>query len=44
MILEDIPRFLVELGRMIAAEDTTYAMWIPNNKERFDDLIRKYTA
>jgi ferredoxin-nitrite reductase len=44
MILEDIPRFLVELGRMIAAEDTTYAMWIPDNKERFDDLIRKYTA
>jgi ferredoxin-nitrite reductase len=44
MILEDIPRFLVELGRMIAAEDTTYALWIPDNKERLDDLIRKYTA
>jgi ferredoxin-nitrite reductase len=44
MILEDIPRFLVELGRMIAAEDTTYAMWIPDNKERLDELIRKYTA
>jgi ferredoxin-nitrite reductase len=44
MILEDIPRFLVELGRMIAAEDTIYALWIPDNKERLDDLIRKYTA
>jgi hypothetical protein len=29
---------------MIAAEDTTYALWIPDNKERLDDLIRKYTA
>lgn len=42
--VEHIPLFLVELGKMIAAEDTTYDQWIKNNQERLEELITKYTA
>lgn len=40
----DIPTFLVELGKMIAAENTTYDQWITANHEKLDALIEKYTT
>lgn len=42
--VEDIPIFFVELGRMIAAENTTYDKWIVENQKSLDALIDKYTA
>lgn len=42
--VEEIPLFLVELGRMIAAEDTTYDRWIVDNHDKLEELIAKYTA
>ncbi len=42
--IEDIPRFFVELGRMVSSENTVYADWIVSNQERLDQLIQKYTA
>ncbi|MGN1206583.1 MAG: nitrite/sulfite reductase [Eubacterium sp.] len=42
--VEEIPLFLVELGRMIAAENTTYDKWITTNQERLNTLIEQYTA
>lgn len=41
---DEIPRFLVELGRMIAAEHATYADWIRTNRDRLDALIASFTA
>ncbi len=40
----DIPRFFVELGKMISSENTKYEDWIKCNQERFDNLVSKYTA
>lgn len=42
--IEDIPKFLVELGKIISTEGTTYDKWIAGNQERLDTLIEKYTA
>lgn len=42
--VEDIPLFLVELGKMISAKGTIYADWIKQNREKLDTLIEKYTA
>ena len=41
---QEIPQFLVDLGRMISAENTTYEVWIAANHEKLDSLIEKYTA
>ncbi|MDO4333260.1 MAG: nitrite/sulfite reductase [Eubacteriales bacterium] len=38
----DIPRFLTDLGRMIAAQNTTYEKWLPQHKDALQDLINKY--
>lgn len=40
----DIPLFLVELGRMITMENTTYEKWILNNEEQLQILIEKYAG
>lgn len=40
----DIPLFLVELGKMIAAQNTVYEKWIVSNEETLQALIKKYTA
>ena len=40
--VEDIPKFLVELGETISAADTTYDKWIDNNKNKLEELIEKY--
>lgn len=42
--VEEIPEFLVELGKMISSENTTYEKWIATNQERLDKLVEKYTA
>lgn len=44
IIATEIPEFLVDLGKMIAAEDTTYAEWIKTNGDKLQALIDKYTA
>lgn len=43
MVLEDIPKFLVELGRMIAADHETYDTWSVKNHDKLEALIKKYT-
>lgn len=40
----DIPSFFVELGRMIAMENTTYEKWIIQNEDQLLLLINKYAA
>lgn len=42
--VEDIPRFLVELGRMVSSENTTYDKWIMLHHDQLEELIEKYTA
>lgn len=42
--VEEIPLFLVELGKMIAAENSTYDAWAQKNGEKLEALIEKYTA
>ena len=44
MIAEDIPDFLVELGKMVSAENTTYDKWIMLHHDKLLDLVEKYTA
>ena len=39
-----MPDFLVELGTAIAADHSTYERWIAENRKRFLELIRKYSA
>ncbi len=38
----EIPAFLVELGRAIAAENSTYEVWTEANREQFMEIVRKY--
>lgn len=40
----DIPSFFVELGRMVAMENTTYEKWIIKNEDQLLLLIDKYAA
>lgn len=42
--VEDIPRFLVELGKMVSAENTTYDKWVVLHHDQLEELIEKYTA
>ena len=42
--VEEIPLFLVELGRQISSENTTYENWIKEHSDMLDALIEKYTA
>lgn len=42
--VEDIPKFLVELGKMVAAEQTTYDKWAALHHDQLEQLIAKYTA
>ena len=41
--VEDIPRFLVELGHLIAVQNTTYSVWIKENSHKLMELIEKYS-
>lgn len=42
IIVEAIPQFFVELGKIISAENTTYDKWIVDNRDKFDTLVDKY--
>ncbi len=42
MAVEDIPKFLVELGRMVAAEHMSYQEWIRGHHEDLIKLAEKY--
>lgn len=42
VLSRDIPAFFVELGRMIAADHSTYENWIPHNQDRFFSLLERY--
>lgn len=44
MAASDIPDFLIELGRLVASENTTYDKWILNHHRSLSGLIAKYTA
>lgn len=44
ILTEDIPSFLVELGKEISARNTTYDKWIEDNQQKLDELIQKYSA
>lgn len=40
----DIPKFLIELGKIVAADNTTYEEWIKTNHNILEELVAKYTA
>lgn len=42
IIAEAIPQFLVELGKIISGQNTTYDKWIKDNGQKLDELICKY--
>lgn len=42
--VEEIPLFLVELGKMISAENMTYETWAAAHWDALEELIAKYTA
>lgn len=44
ILASEIPSFLVELGQMIASENTVYEEWIKLNHDSLTQLIEKYTA
>lgn len=44
MAVGDIPKFLVELGNMVAAANTTYTQWIKSHHAELLGLVEKYTA
>lgn len=44
ILAEDIPGFLVDLGKEIAADNSTYEKWIVLHHDRLEKLIDKYTA
>ncbi|MEZ3424074.1 MAG: nitrite/sulfite reductase [Lachnospiraceae bacterium] len=40
--VEAIPKFLVELGKTVSGQNTTYNKWIVNNRQKLDELVEKY--
>ena len=43
ILAEEIPTFIVELGKMIEEENSVYEDWIKDNRDKLDELIEKYT-
>lgn len=41
---EKIPEFLVELGRAVSKENTSYSSWMKNHKNELEGLIDKYSG
>ena len=39
LLAEKIPAFLVELGKTVAAENTTFEKWIPDHADEMTALI-----
>ena len=44
MLQDDIPAFLVEVGREVAASGLSYASWEKENREKLLEIAGKYTA
>ncbi|MBO5055200.1 MAG: nitrite/sulfite reductase [Lachnospiraceae bacterium] len=44
ILAEEIPAFLIELGKMISAKNTVYEEWIKNHHSELEELIARYTA
>ena len=44
MLQEDIPAFLVEVGKEAAASGLSYADWERANRDRLLEIAGKYTA
>ncbi len=44
IIADDIPQFLVELGKMVSSQNMTYETWIADNHDKLEKLIEKYTS
>ena len=44
MLQDDIPAFLVEVGREAAASGLPYASWEKENREKLLEIAGKYTA
>ena len=42
--VEAIPKFLVELGKTVSGQNTTYDKWIVNNRNKLDELVEKYAG
>lgn len=42
MLEAEIPTFLVELGRAIASDNSTYEEWVNENPEKFKEICKKY--
>lgn len=40
--VEAIPGFLIELGKTVSAQNTTYDKWIAGNQDKLGELIDKY--
>lgn len=44
MTVEDIPVFLVELGKTVEAAGVSYDAWVSEHSEQLEELVAKYTA
>jgi len=44
ILTELIPDFLVELGKMVLSQNTTYDKWILTHHRQLRELIDKYAA
>lgn len=42
LLVEEIPCFLIDLGRLVTASNTTYEEWIKEHQADFDELVKKY--
>ena len=42
MLEDEIPSFLVELGRAIAADHSSYEEWMAENRDKFLEIVGKY--
>lgn len=42
MLVEDIPKFLVELGEAVAADGSSYDQWVEKHPEELQAIVGKY--
>ena len=44
ILAEDIPEFLVELGRMVEKEGMLYEQWVEKYPEKLEAAIERYAG
>ena len=44
ILADEIPQFLIDFGRMVEADNSTYDKWVQTNADRLQELIERYTA